>query len=217
MCKNESNSNDQLDGRGLWCSYWSLAGYRTWCYTRFGGQCSLPTRCCKNATWKPRPIVYQIRLFEYEKGSFAPCGYPSQLSNAWQLGLKTQIPHQLSQQTLCWSFPLLENQVLDDLATLLIYVSQRHVYFFIFVRLTKLTVSIIERVAERTDQSICSFIDRLRQIKQLKSHRPVVLNLNSIKPQGFIESVSGVGKGSRILRLLSSVPFLLGHHWLMTY
>ena len=36
---------------------------------------------------------------------------------------------------------------------------------------------------------------------------PVVLNLCSIEPQGFVESVSGVRQRYRILRLFSTIPF----------
>ena len=41
-----------------------------------------------------------------------------------------------------------------------------------------------------------------------ESFRQVVLNLGSIKPQGVVESVSGVQQMSRILRLFSTIPFL---------
>ena len=37
----------------------------------------------------------------------------------------------------------------------------------------------------------------------------VVLNLGSIEPQGFVESVSGVRQRSRILKLFSTIPFLV--------
>ena len=37
--------------------------------------------------------------------------------------------------------------------------------------------------------------------------RAVVLNLGSIEPQGFVESVSGVRQRTRILRLFSTIPF----------
>ena len=36
--------------------------------------------------------------------------------------------------------------------------------------------------------------------------RPVVRNMGSIKPEGFVESVSGVRQRYRILRLFSTIP-----------
>ena len=50
--------------------------------------------------------------------------------------------------------------------------------------------------------------DSLTEIWARPCIRPVVLNLVSIEPQGFVESVSGVRQRSRILRLFSTIPFL---------
>ena len=43
-------------------------------------------------------------------------------------------------------------------------------------------------------------------VDALSLSRSVVLNLGSIEPQGLVESVSGVRRRSRILRLFSTIP-----------
>ena len=45
----------------------------------------------------------------------------------------------------------------------------------------------------------------------------LVLNLGSIEPQGFVESVSGVQQRSRILRLCSTIPFFEIHVLLVLF
>ena len=51
----------------------------------------------------------------------------------------------------------------------------------------------------------------------LKISRTVVLNLGSMEPQGFVESVSGVRQRSRILRLFSTIPFFEIHVLLVLF
>ena len=58
----------------------------------------------------------------------------------------------------------------------------------------------------------------LIKLKSTKDNtRPVVLNLGSIEPQGFVESVSGAQHRSRILRLFSTLPFLEIHVLLVLF
>ena len=45
----------------------------------------------------------------------------------------------------------------------------------------------------------------------------VVLNLGSIEPHGFVESVSGVRQRSIILRLFSTIPFFKIHVLLVLF
>ena len=45
----------------------------------------------------------------------------------------------------------------------------------------------------------------------------MVLNLGSIEPQGFVESVSGVRQRSRILRLFPTIPFFEIHVLLVLF
>jgi len=50
-------------------------------------------------------------------------------------------------------------------------------------------------------------IKHIVMITSESGSKSVVLNLGSIEPQGFLESVSGILQRSRILRLFSTIPF----------